>query len=641
MNRNDAAVNVELPPRQHALETQPFQKNPSKGDTSTDQKPAPSISHASQATTKKPAEGTRDHRKGSDESHTLLFTDLYASPTLSPGIGEKCSRGSVSPCWQDSRAVAANKTVKETKVDVPTKASHEDVAGLLVQSESKTPCEKVEVESVAHIKPTERETTEADNDGDVGKINPCEKQEEESERGLKRGEKTSPQLQRSNVLFHKSGSVVQDPKQSDSDLPNFQLKDPQEVPKPVAKVESVAELLRMQIKALDSILAHSASTIPLPDNTSSHSDQVPKETYKDSAENGDLENKVNQPAFERENTPNNEDTPCKNLKETLMELYHLLIRDQNEADIPEAAFQPVQSKEKNNVIAHVENEQLTSPDGSAKNYETGNGLKNGTSNWLPNQSELVTQVPGSPVAVTLKKLIGQEPGDVPKSDKDVIFRQKTSSESELTRESETGTQKTVLFDQSVLDKANGENNSFLSVQKPSTKDETQTDYNPTVKEFRIDSLVNSNTAFDSSLEERSGVSLVPCATAQELAAGARRKVQVQKAKPEGESADMATARSQTQPRGDLVESVKLSKDSAVTSLSARPSGQLTQPQPSNELASSERCSPLQGRRKIPPGTERLTKDILSVKPGGNSGLKDREESQDPYKGTLFFSFFFF
>lgn len=657
MNRNEAPVSVELPSRQHALATQPLQKTPSKGDTSTDTNQTPSIIYGLQATIKKPAEETRDRWKGSNESQTVLFADPYTSPTLSPGSSEKCNRDKVSPCWQDSQAGTAVKTVKETKVELQTKAECEEVHRLLEQPESQALHEKVKIETkgVDHIKPTEQQDTKADKDVVIVVMKSSGNHDEGTSTSLKKEENTTLDLQRTNVMFNKSDSVAKLHSLKDSNLPNFQMEDCQEVQKPVVKVESVAELLRMQIKALDSILTHSASIIPAPDNMLSHSNQMPKETYKDSKENGKCENEVKDSMSERGNRPNNEDTPPKNLKDTLMELYHQLICDRNQPVILKA---PAQASEKTNLITHVVNVLPTSPDVSAKNYKTVNCLENGTSNGLLDQSQHVIQESGSPVTVTPKKLSGQESSnavlkcdkDETVHDKDSTFIQKTSIESKLNSKPQTGTQQTAIFDQYKLDEPNREKSYFLSAQKPSTKAETQTDYssliqkdNTIVEELsRIDGMANSTTVSSPLLEKRNGVSVIPSATAQELASGARRKVQMQKTKPEGESAEVFRAISPIQPKEDLVESTKLSTSPVAISPSPRQSRRSTQLQPLSELASpSESYSPLLGRRKTPPETESqpLTKDIYTAKPEGNPGSKDRKELHDPFKGTIHIYFY--
>lgn len=655
-NRNGAPVSVELPLGQPALATQPLQKTPSKGDTSTDQNQTASISSGLQATIKKATQGTRDRWKGSNESHTVLLTDPYTSPTLSPSSGEKCSRGKVTPCGQDSQAVTAIKTVKETKVELKTKAESEEVCRLLVQSDSQASHEKVETEagSVDHIKPAEGENTNADEDGDAIIMNGSDKPTEETAASLRREENTTPELHRSNDMLQKSDPAVERQiidRLNDSNLSNLQVKDFQEVQKPAVKVVSVAELLRTQIKALDSVLTHSTTTIPDHDNMLSHPTPLPEETYKGSKENGKWENGVKDSVSERGNGSSTEDTPPKNLKETLMELYHQLISDPKQPETPDATFQPAQATRKTSLITPVVNIVLpASPHVSAKNHETVNCLENGTSNWLSNQSRPVIQESCSPVAVAPEKLSVQESNnavlkcdkDEPVQDKDLQSTQKITSGIKLTSKTPTQTQETALLGQYKLDEPNKEQSSFLREQKPSTKSETETDLkgliqrdNPMVEEFlRIDGMANSTTASSPSLEKRNGISEIPSATAQELASGARRKIQ--KAKPEEALAEVSAAHSQTQTKEEAVESTKLSASPVAVSPSPRQSRRSTQLQPPSEPASpAERHSPLLSRRKMPPETEsqQLTKDIYTAKPEGTLGLKDRKDLHDPFKGT--------
>lgn len=648
-NWNEAPVSGELPLRQPASATQPLQKTPSKADTSTDQNQTASISPGLQATIKKPTQGTRDRWKGSNESHTVLLTDPYTSATLSPGSGEKCSRGKVTPCGQDNQAVPAIKTIKETKEQLKTKSETEEVC-------RQASHEKVEIdaESVDHIKPTEEENTQADEDGDAIMMNASDKHNEETT-SLRREENTTPEMHRSNVMIQKSDPVVD--RHNDSDLSNFQVEDFQGVQKPAVKVVSVAELLRTQIKALDSFLTHSATTIPAHDNMLSPPTQMPEETDKGSKENGQWENEVNDSVSERGNGPNNEETPPKNLKETLMELYHQLISDPEQPETPDATFQPAQAPEKTSLVAPVVNIVLpASPHVTAKPHETVHCLENGTSNWLLNQSRPAIQESCSPVAVAPKKLSAPESNDAVLKcekgelvqDKDLQSVQKIAAGIKLTSKTPTQTQETAPFDQYKLDEPNKEQSSFLREENPSTKSETETDTiekycgfiqrnNHMVEEsLRIDGMANAATASSHALEKRNGVSEIPSATAQELASGARRKIQTQRAKPEEASAEVCPAHPQTQTKEDLVESAKLSASPVAISPSPRQSRRSTQLQPPGEQASpAERHSPLLSRRKMPPETEsqHFTKDSCATQPEGTSGSKDRKDSHDPFKGT--------
>lgn len=656
-NRNDAPVSAERPLRQPAVATQPLQKAPSKGDTSTHQNQATSISSALQPPIKNRTQGARERWKGSNESHTVLFTDPYTSATLSPGGGEKCSRGKVSPCGvQDSQAVTDIKAVKETKVQDETKAECVEVSKPLVQSDSQASLEKVETEakSVDHTETTAGESTKAGQDGDAVSMNASDKQREETATSIKTDENTTQEFQKNSAMLEKSQKRD---RLNGSSLPNFQVEDFKEVQKPVARVESVAELLRMQITALDSVLTHPATTIPSHDNMPPHPTQRPKETYNAPKENGTWRNEVKDSTPDRGNGTVNEDAPAKNLKETLMELYRQIISDQERPETPKEASQAVQASNKANLSTPVANTVLpASAHVSAINCETGSRLENGTSSWLSTQSGPVIQESGSPVAVTPKKLSVQESSnavlkcdkDEPVQDKDARFMQKIAAGIKPTSETQTQTQEPSPSDLCKLEEDNKEQGSSLSEQKPSTKGETETDVkekcdglsqrdNPMVKEHvKIDGVANLTTASSPVLEKRNVASAIPSATAKELASGARRKIQIQMAKPEEASAEASPPDSPTQTKEEFVGSAKLPASPAAVSPSPRQSRRspLLQP-PSEQAPPAERLSPLLSRRKGPPeaGRQQLTQEMDTAKPEGSSGLKDKKDLQDPFKGT--------
>lgn len=661
MNRNDAPVSFELPPQQRTMETQPLQKTPSKADTSTAQIQTPSISCGPQATIKKMTQDTWDRWRGSSESHTVLFTEPRTSPSQSPGGGEKISGDRVSPSGQHSQVVTAVKTVKETKVQVKTKTEGEEVCRPLVQSDSQASHEKVEMEteSADQAKLTETENTKADKGSDVIILNASNKHTEQTSGTIKIEENTTSESQLSNVKLSKSDPVVPSQRktqQDDSNLPKFQINEFQELQKPVTKVVSVAELLRMQVKALDSILTDSVTTIPAHDDKLQNATPIQGQGLK---ENGKCKHEVKESVSVRKNGANVEDIPPKNLKETLMELYHQLITDQEQILSHDATLQPVQASKQTLSVTPISvadtgtTPESASPHVSAKKYEkdiTDSCLETGQSGLVSNQSG--SHGPGSSLAVTPIKFSTQESNktvlkqgtDDPGQDKDLRFMQKITPEIKLNSKTQMGAPE-ILLDQYKMDEHNTEYSSSLNAEKPSTKSKTEMDIkeknlgliqgdSPKVEEFlRMDGLANSTTMASPLLERRNCVSAIPSATAQELASGARRKILTQKAKPE-EAGAASPVDIQTQKKEDSAESSRLAASPVAISPSPKQSRQspLLQP-PSEQTSPAERHSPLLSRRKMSPETQsqQPTEDIHTPKSEGNQARKDRH---DQFKGRM-------
>lgn len=659
MNRNDAPVSFELPP-QRTMETQPLQKAPSKADTSTAQIQTPSISCGPQATIKKTTQDRRDRWRGSSESHTVLFTEPRTSPSQSPGGGEKSSGDRVSPSGQHSQVVTAVKTVKETKVQVKTKAEGEEVCRPLVQSDSQASHEKVEMEteSADQVKLTETENTKARKGSDVIILNASNKHIEETSGTIKMEENTTSESQLSNLKLSKSDPVVpgqRKTQQDDSNLPKFQMNEFQELQKPVTKVVSVAELLRMQIKSLDSILTDSVTTIPAHDDKLQNATPIQGQGLK---ENGKCKHEVEESVSERKNGANVEDIPPKNLKETLMELYHQLITDQEQTLSQDVTLQPVQASIQTLSVTPVSvvdtgtTPEAASPHVIAKKYEKHiTKLETGKSGLVSNQSG--SHGPGSPLAATPIKFSTQESNNAvlkqgtndPGQDKDLRFTQKITPEIKLNSKTQMG-EPEILLDQYKMDEHNTEYSSSLNVEKSSTKSKIEMDLkeknlgliqgdSPKVEEFlRMDGLANSTIMASPLLETRNCVSGIPSATAQELASGARRKILTQKAKPEEASGAASPVDTQTQKKEDSAESSRLAASPVAVSPSPKQSRRspLLQP-PSEQTSPAERHSPLLNRRKMSPETQsqQPTEDIHTPKTEGNQARKDRH---DHFKGGM-------
>ena len=257
MKRNDAPVNLEPSLNQSIIAPQLPQKT--KGDTSTHVIKTPSFNPGPQTAFDKLKQDTMDHSGGSSESHKALITEPQEAALQKPGGGEKMCK--VSPSTQQNQADRAIETGKETEIQVITKVEVKKASKLLVQSDSEVPNEKtkMETESAAVVEHTvsEKDRDEAIKDNEVIIVGASSKQTEKSDYSIKT-EKEMNLLSQSET-FNISDPVVPPLRKTaaETNLSEMQIK---EIQVPVTKMISIAELLRAQIKSLDSPLLNSVTT---------------------------------------------------------------------------------------------------------------------------------------------------------------------------------------------------------------------------------------------------------------------------------------------------------------------------------------------------------------------------------------------
>ncbi|XP_033482702.2 alpha-protein kinase 3 [Epinephelus lanceolatus] len=693
MNRNDAPVSLELPPNQ--TDMQPPQKTQAERETTTDDVQTPSLRHGPRAEIDKMTWDTRDHSRGSSESHTVLFTDLQKPPLQSPGGGENSRGCNVSPSTQQSQVEIAIKTVEGTKIQVDENVEGNEVGKVLVQSESVAQNEKIvemETESAApHMtEHTETETTKgaADKDTDVIIVDVSTKDTEENDHIIKMPEDASSALQNLKPpIFEPTIPLAKTPEITN--VPELQMKDFHEIPKPVTKVISVAELLRSQIRALDSTLANLATTIPVHADLKQDSTKTMTETCEESKE------ELNKSAPDKKTGMRIDDTPLRNIKETLMEVYHQLYETGQEQIQSEGATStPVQASQKTLVIPPISvvdtgtTRETAGLHGSDKKCNEGvmdicqeNGastlvlledhpvvppsghekvkdnFRSSTSKDEPTKtltSGTVSQEPVTPLAVTPIKASSQELNITalehakvePVQGHEIGVIQKLTPETKLNSKTEWAITEinSTTQDQYKMEEHDSKNRSMQSEKRFPANNVPSTDTQENklgiiqqdssmVEEFpRIESLGNPTPEASPLLKKRS-VSPIPSATPQELASGARRKILVPKAKPEETSEATSPTDNQTQKREVPAESSKLST-SPVT-LSTSPSlsrrSPLLQP-PGEKTPPAERRSPLLSRRKTTsePQTpsQPTTEEIHTPKTEGKPAEKDKH---DPFK----------
>ncbi|XP_038557909.1 alpha-protein kinase 3 isoform X1 [Micropterus salmoides] len=693
MNRNDAPVSFELPLNRCTMDAQLPQNDPPERDTTTVHVQTPSLHCGLQAVIDKMTQDTWDHSMGSNESHTVLFTDLQKSPFQSPGGGEKTRGCNVSPSTQQSQVDTAIKTVEGTEIQVDEKVEGNEEGKLLGQSDSVAPSETiVEMETeTASVHMTERIETEknkdaVDKDTAVIIVDASNKETEKKGHILKMAERTSLELQNlKSTTFELANPLLTKPPENTRKL-SVQIKAFQEIPKPVTKVISIAELLRSQIKTLDSTLANSVTT-------TAHATTTPTETREQLKD----DNSKCKPEV-KTSTPDRsiDDIPPRNIKETLMEVYHQL-NETDQIHIHGATSPPVQALQKPLVIPPISvidtgtTTETARPHGHATKYNEGvmdtgastlvpqkdfplvclSGSENVRHNFSPSicQDDLtnkltaistlsrnVSREPGTPLRVAPIKSSGQESNitvlehvkDESLQGKDVGFIKKLAPEIKLNSKTEKGITEmnsTTLLYQDKSEEHNTKNSSLQSLQKFPTNSELgtgkqennlqliQQDNSMFEELSRTDSLASPTPEASPLLKKRNCVSPIPSATPRELASGARRKILIPKAKPEEASEATSQVDNQTLKKEVSMQNSKLS--ASPMTLSTSPSLSRRSPllqSPGEQTSPAERCSPLLSRRKVASDTQapsqQPTEEIQTHKTEGKPAEKDKH---DPFK----------
>ncbi|XP_042367366.1 alpha-protein kinase 3 [Plectropomus leopardus] len=684
MNRNDAPVSLELPTNQ--TDVQPPQKTPPEKETTTDDIQTSSLHCGLQAEICKMTQDTPDHSRGSDESHTVLFTDLQKSSLQSPSVGENSPGCNVSSSAQQSQVDRAIKTVGGTKIQVDEKVEGNEVGKLLLQSDSVAPNEKIfemETESAAvHIlehNETEKTKGAEDKDKDVINADASSTETERNDHISKMAEEASTALQNLKTTIIEPAIALLAKTPENTNVPKLPIKDFQEITKPVTKVISVAELLRSQIRALDSTLTNLVTTIPAgfvqdPTTNVSETREELNEGVKKSVPDEKTEMRI-------------EDTPPKNIRETLMEIYHQLNKnDQEQSPSQGPTSPPVQTLQKPlippiSVIDTGTKIHTAELHGSDKNYNEGvvdickeprastliplkdypvvslSGSENFTQFNSPSltpddeltrkpQSETVSQELGTPLSLTPTKLSSQEFNSTvlerakaePVQGKDVGVIQKLTPETKLNRKTESSISEinATALDQSKMEKPDTKSSSLQDVTKFPTKTvpviDTQENgfhiIQQEIVEFsRIESL-GSLTPEASPLLKKRSVSPIPSATPQELASGARRKILV----PKPEEASEATSWTDNQIQKKEVQTEGRKLSTSPVTLSTSPSlsrrSPLLQP-PGEQAPPTERRSPLLNRRKTTSETQASSQSPTEeIKTEGKPAEKDKH---DPFK----------
>ncbi|XP_056881394.1 alpha-protein kinase 3 isoform X2 [Takifugu flavidus] len=553
MSRNDAPVSLEVPLNHRSVEAQPPQKSPSQRDTPADD--IKSLTFSTGSATGKMVKDRWDHSSGNG-SRTLPFTDIQKSSLQNPGTGQTSRGCKVLPRTKHIQVDTGRKTVQERGKQVETKVGSMKV-GESTRSKSKILLEKVEIEheSVDHQQKIEKQmklTTDKEIEKNSDR---SEKQSEKNELTLKKAKK--------NIL-HRSSNIPEKTSQ-------LQAKDSQNHQPTPPKVISIAELLRTQIKALDSMLANSLAqeqaSIPMQrDLKGDESQRIPEV-----------------------NTSNRktEDMPLRNIKETLMEVYQQLQRDQEQLEVHDVVLEAVQPSEKIPPTSAVETGTTaeTNKKMNGLGRETGAALLSDLSRHVSPETDTGLHIP-----------IVKHDEDKSDQDKRVECLQKSSSVDGLMTQNGTSEN---LSDHSKIDKLHMENN--VQMVPPEIEQVTHLQPNEINKQDRlmVEDLQQTHTLASLSPKTspllKSHTPSIPAANEQELASGARRKFPKEKTSPDDFSEAPSPVDNQVQIHNPSTESPKFS--ACPPSLPLSPSLQ-KRSQQAEQTPSLERHSPVFSRRKI-------------------------------------------
>lgn len=606
MSRNDAPVGVEVPHNHLSVEAQPSQKSPSKRETPADDIKTLTFSTGPQAATGKMVKDRWDHSGGSNGSCLVPFTDQQKSPLQNPDTGETSRGCTISPRTKRGQVDTPIKTVKETVKEVGTKADSRNV-GESTRSKSKISHDKIEMENESvDYQQTNEKHPKLTTDKEMERISDeSENQSEKSELPLKKAERTSVSRS-SNIPIKASQPQAKDSQKHQTTPPN---------------VVSIAELLRSQIKALDSMLANAGG-------------QEPPSIATKTNLKGDEGKRM--PGVKTSNR-RIEDVPLRNIKETLMEVYQQLRLDQEQLEMQDAVSAAVQPSEIPSPISAVGTGTTagTNKKMNALCEETGAILVSGLSTSVGQETD--TLPPGEHVMSSpgLHIPVLKHTEDKSDLDKHGQFLPKSSSVDGIMAKKETFEN---LLDPSKTYKLHMDND----VQKVSPDIEQVThlqanEFNQQaslmVEDFpQTDALVCLSPKSSPLLKRRSHTPHVPAATQQELSSGARRKIPKEKTSPDEVSEAPSPVYNQVQIHNPSTESPSCPA-SLLSSPSLQKTSQLLQPLSAEQTPSLDTQSPVFSRRKIQPEDPTQSQKTSEETHVQKTEQKpSKKKKHDPFKG---------
>ncbi|XP_076012176.1 alpha-protein kinase 3 [Genypterus blacodes] len=665
MGQNDAPVNLEPPPAQRTIDKSPPQKTPSKSKTTIDDTQTRMPPSTTEAAVDKMTQDIWDHSRGSNGSHAIHSTDLQKSPLGSSGDGEKNQGCCVSPTTQQSQVDTAKRTVEVAEIQVDEKVEDNKVGRSLVGAESLPPNENpvkmavdVVTEDIRGKAERDEIRTSVQRDAGVTTANVC-KEPKKNEAEIQTADETHSKLQNLRpthfetpippITQHQEIKSI-----NNTNLSEQQIKSYAEIPSPVAKVISIAELLRSQLKALESTAAISELALFSQCLTA---ERCPQSTDEDSK--GKLEPHI----------------PIASIRATLMEVFNQLNQTvQEQMQVLDRTSPNMEDLQKPTAIpaipvadGFVGTEEPTKPVGNVQNddesvMDTGQDSGALALDHMKERSgtDDVRMSPVSPIAPTEEMTNGSEanskqtvsvsqehetqqtdlvtekdaaplPPLQDSSEKSEIAALENSYEEHVQgkdigfKEDIATTIAPVIQDNPVSSEST-QNVSKLPI-KSGTSEEIH-GLNPPVTqpessmvEETLKTDASSSNMEASPLLKKRNVSPIPSATPQELASGARRKIPIPKAEAEEAAEPSLPERNQAQKKE---ASPQMSPSLSQRSPLLQPGGEMDRP--------AEKRSPLLSRRRMTPETpapsQQPTEEICITKNEEKPAEKDKH---DPFK----------
>ncbi|XP_062327024.1 alpha-protein kinase 3 isoform X2 [Osmerus eperlanus] len=259
--RNEAPVDPEPLTTRSELDVQSLPQPPSEREVTTDADQTPTLHNASRTASDKMTQSTWDHSGGSRESHTVPFKEALKSPLESLGESENSLGCNISPTLLPGQVEKAIKTVGGTKIQ--DEKIVEGTGGLRVQKDNfASSGEKAENETNIEMERTVNQIEKQNGNNIVMDVTGVEMEKNVAVLKTKKCSVIqkiySPHL--SLETIPDSTQITETHSNPSAQKPN----DSKDLPKPIASVMSVADILRAQLKAFTSTLISSATPIQNP-----------------------------------------------------------------------------------------------------------------------------------------------------------------------------------------------------------------------------------------------------------------------------------------------------------------------------------------------------------------------------------------
>nr|XP_054587936.1 alpha-protein kinase 3 isoform X2 [Nothobranchius furzeri] len=565
MNGNDAPVSPEPPPDECANKSHPPRK--------TDDIAASCLCAGLRTT----SSGSREL----NESRPEMFSPQKKAPLEIPGGAENLAGCKVSPAVQQSQVDTAIKTVEGTET--------RDVEKAEVSKKSKSDsCETLETKTAAQLVTEENKTGQKNDSGNkhsgvaetkMDEPIPTAEAKSCSDLPKPKSDELTTSLPALNWTSENIKSRIYSPKP----------------PKPEPEVISIAELLRSQIKALESPVHPNLEPRPTTQTSRGSQDVINDKNYKSESKTFKPDNKTETSI---------RDAPVTNPKATLVVIYQQL--HENGASVPAQAS--------NEALISLKDTEIHERSTKYNKAEVDANREAGPLNKVPSEGYSVISDSGRTNAKQGPFYLSSNNDNKPKTvipqSQVTVTSVKTGPQEKNAKILELSSKTAIKGHDIELKRANKTLNSEIPSEEQSTKThfyESQTSACESrlitnkqengiplvpLESPKSDVVISPTPEASPQLKKHNCVSPIPSATTRELASGARRKISTPKSKPEEVT---SSADEQTQKDEAAVKSSRIST-AAASPGSSRRSPLL---QPAGETNSGvERISPISRRKRV-------------------------------------------